>query len=108
MIIWIASYPKSGNTWLRFFIISLLMGDKTKVNLNHLKAIIDFPNISHFEGLISRYLDLNEVAKKWISAQKIINSDNSLRFLKTHNMLGKYNGFPFTNLEKYYVTDRGR
>ena len=26
MIIWLASYPKSGNTWLRFFIISLING----------------------------------------------------------------------------------
>ena len=24
MIIWLASYPKSGNTWIRSFIISLL------------------------------------------------------------------------------------
>ena len=39
MIIWLASYPKSGNTWLRFYIISLLMGKKTDLNLNHLRAI---------------------------------------------------------------------
>ena len=104
MIIWLASYPKSGNTWLRFFIISLLMGDKTKLNLNHLKAIIDFPNISQFEGLISKFLNLNEVAKNWIKAQEKINSDKSLRFLKTHNMFGKYDKFSFTNLENTYGT----
>ena len=39
MIIWLASYPKSGNTWLRFYILSLLMGKRTDLNLNHLKAI---------------------------------------------------------------------
>ena len=89
MIVWIASYPKSGNTWIRFFIISLLMGDKTRLNLNHLKAILAYPNVSQFENLISNFLDLNEVAKNWIPSQKKINSDNNLRFLKTHNMLGK-------------------
>ena len=99
MIIWLASYPKSGNTWLRFFIISLLMGNKTKINLNHLKAIIDFPNLAQFEGLVSKFLDINEVSKKWIVAQEKINSDNSLRFLKTHNMLGEFNGYSFTNLK---------
>ncbi|MDC3157718.1 sulfotransferase domain-containing protein [Candidatus Pelagibacter sp.] len=99
MIIWLASYPKSGNTWLRFFIISLLMGDKTNLNLNHLKAIIDFPNVKQFKGLISEFSNLNEVAKNWITAQKKINSDKSLKFFKTHNMFGKLNGFSFTNYE---------
>ena len=97
MIVWIASYPKSGNTWIRFFIISLLMGDKTRLNLNHLKAILAYPNVSQFENLISNFLDLNEVAKNWIPSQKKINSDNNLRFLKTHNMLGKLNNYQFTD-----------
>ena len=97
MIVWIASYPKSGNTWIRFFIISLLMGNKTKLNLNHLKAILAYPNVSQFENLISNFLDINEVAKNWISSQKKINFDNNLRFLKTHNMLGKLNNYQFTD-----------
>tara|TARA_B100001564_G_C20622117_1_gene662879 strand:- start:127 stop:990 length:864 start_codon:yes stop_codon:yes gene_type:complete len=99
MIIWLASYPKSGNTWLRFFIITLLMGNKTKINLNHLKAIIDFPNLAQFKDLVSNFFDISEVSKKWIAAQEKINSDNNLRFLKTHNMLGKLNGYSFTNLK---------
>ena len=99
MIIWLASYPKSGNTWLRFFIISLLIGDKRKLNLNHLNAILDFPNIKQFEGLISEFSDLKEVSKNWINAQEKINSDKSFKFFKTHNMLGKLNGFSFTNYE---------
>ena len=97
MIIWLASYPKSGNTWIRFFIISLLMGKKTKLNLNHLKAILAYPNVSQFENLISNYLDLNEISKNWILSQTKINSDKSLRFLKTHNMLGKLNNYKFTD-----------
>ena len=32
MIIWLASYPKSGNTWLRILIISVnLMDNKTNL-----------------------------------------------------------------------------
>ena len=97
MIIWLASYPKSGNTWLRFFIISLLMGTKSKLNLNHLRAILTFPHNSQFEGLVSNLLDLEEVAKNWITSQEKINSNKNLKFFKTHNVLGKYKGYPFTN-----------
>ena len=99
MIIWLASYPKSGNTWLRFFIISLLMGKKTNLNLSHLKAIINYPHSTHFDDLVSDLLDFTEIAKNWITSQKKINSDKNLRFFKTHNMLGKFKGFPFTNSE---------
>ena len=73
MIIWLASYPKSGNTWLRFFIISLLMGKKTNLNLNHLKAIRAYPEKSQFKGLLSNVLDLDQVAKNWISSQNQTN-----------------------------------
>ena len=95
MIIWLASYPKSGNTWLRFFIISLLMGEKTDLNLNHLRAIINYPHSTQFDNLVSNLFDFNEIAKNWIASQKKINSDKNLRFFKTHNMLGKFRGHPF-------------
>ena len=98
MIIWLASYPKSGNTWLRFFIISLLMGRKTNLNLNHLKAIGAYPEKSQFKGLLTNVLDLDQVAENWISSQNHINQQNdSLRFLKTHNIFGKFKNHPFTD-----------
>ena len=99
MIIWLASYPKSGNTWVRFYILSLLMGKKTDVNLNHLKAIMAYPHSTQFEGLISNLFDLDEIAKNWIASQKKVNSNKHLRFFKTHNMLGNYNEYPFTDSE---------
>ena len=97
MIIWLASYPKSGNTWLRFYIISLLMGKKTTLNLNHLRAIINYPHSTQFDNLVTDLFDLNEIAKNWLNSQKKINSNKSFRFFKTHNMLGKFRGYPFTN-----------
>ena len=99
MIIWLASYPKSGNTWLRFYILSLLMGKKTNLNLNHLKAIMAYPHSTQFEGLVSNLFDLDEIAKNWITSQKKVNSNKHLRFFKTHNMLGNYNEYPFTDSE---------
>ena len=70
MIIWLASYPKSGNTWLRFFILSLFFGDKGEVNLDHIKNIEQFPSKSQFENLGIDLKDLREISKNWINVQK--------------------------------------
>ena len=104
MIIWLASYPKSGNTWLRFFIISLLMGKKVDLNLNHLKAILSYPDKIHFKGLLKDVLDIDEIAKNWINSQNRINSDKTFRFFKTHNMFIKYKDFPFTDVNNTLAT----
>ena len=102
MIIWLASYPKSGNTWLRFFIISLLLKDNNEVGLKHLEGIKQFPTNYHYKNFNiskSNLGNLNEISKHWIDAQKVINSDNKIRFFKTHNALIKLDNNLFTNEE---------
>ena len=75
MIIWLASYPKSGNTWIRFFILSLLFGNKLKLNLDHLKTITQYPKKSQFNNLLKDYQNFDEVTQNWIASQNIINLD---------------------------------
>ena len=104
MIIWLASYPKSGNTWLRFYIISLLMGKKVDLNLNHLKAIISYPDKTHFKGLLKDVLNIDEIAQNWIVSQNRINSDKTFKFFKTHNMFIKYKNYPFTDIKNTLAT----
>ncbi len=102
MIIWLASYPKSGNTWLRFFIVSLLLKENNEVSLKHLEGIKQFPTNYHFRGFNLSKLDLgnlNKICKYWTAAQKIINSDNKIRFFKTHNALCKLDNNIFTDEE---------
>ena len=102
MIIWLASYPKSGNTWLRFFIISLLLKENNEVSLKHLQGIKQFPTNYHYKNFNiskSNLGNLNEISKHWIDAQKVINSDNKIRFFKTHNALIKLDNNIFTNEE---------
>ena len=102
MIIWLASYPKSGNTWLRFFIVSLLLKDNKDVSLKHLEGIKQFPTNYHFKDFnISRsdLGNLNKISKYWVDAQKKINSDNKIRFFKTHNALCKLDNNIFTDEE---------
>ena len=39
MIVWIASYPKSGNTWVRAILSSLLYTEDGNFSIQHLKKI---------------------------------------------------------------------
>ena len=50
MIVWLASYPKSGNTWVRLFLDSLLFKQDGNVNINDI-GIKQFPLRGDFSGL---------------------------------------------------------
>ena len=97
MIIWLASYPKSGNTWLRFFILSLLFGNKGEIDLNQIKNIEQFPSKSQFKNIVANLEDLKEISKNWINVQKKINLKKKLRFYKTHNTLCQIDNNSFTD-----------
>tara|TARA_B100001057_G_scaffold157166_1_gene157722 strand:+ start:411 stop:1250 length:840 start_codon:yes stop_codon:yes gene_type:complete len=85
MIVWLASYPKSGNTWIRIFLSTLLYSPaKPKVDINK-TYIKQFPIRSDFNNLTNKLMDLDEFAKNCIPAQKKLNQDNKIKFLKTHN-----------------------
>ena len=97
MIIWIASYPKSGNTWLRSLLCAYFFSKDGKFNFNQLGNIKQFSSkfLSSTEVNESNYQSI--VSKNWIPTQEIINKDNKIHFLKTHNALCSINGNNFTN-----------
>ena len=100
MIIWLASYPKSGNTFLRSLLTSYLFTKDGKFDEEKLKEINQFPNISLFKNLgINTSNDL-EIVKNYIKVQEKINSldSKSVRFIKTHSSLNDINGYKFTDL----------
>ena len=99
MIIWLASYPKSGNTWVRSFLTSLLYNKKNEANLKDLVNIQQYPLRSHFANLVSKIDDLSELSSNWILSQKIINQDKKIKFFKTHHALCKFKNSYFTNGE---------
>ena len=41
VIVWLASYPKSGNTWFRMLIANLLAQDETPADINDLPECRD-------------------------------------------------------------------
>ena len=97
MIIWLASYPKSGNTWVRGFIISLLYTADGTSNLEDFKKINQYPLKSHFENLTSNFNDITKFKKYYHKSQDIINLDNKIKILKTHNALLNVDGDNFSS-----------
>jgi len=97
MIIWLASYPKSGNTWVRSFLSYYLNGNNEEFSFNILNNIKKFPDISILKELKINYEDTSELIKNWITIQDFINLNNKVNLLKTHNALCTVNGHSFTN-----------
>ena len=79
MIIWLASYPKSGNTWVRIFINYLLYFDKKELSINSIK-IGQFPNKKHFTSIIDDFSDIKKILENSIHAQDLLYLDENLKF----------------------------
>lgn len=99
MIFWIASYPKSGNTWLRSLISTYYFTKDGEYNENLLKKIDQFPTRKYFLDFNYDPKIVGDTCKYWIKAQEKLNVDKKLKFFKTHNAFGKVNNFDFTNSE---------
>ena len=99
MIIWIASYPKSGNTWLRAMLSAFFYSNDGNFSFELLDNIKEFPKHSEYLNKISAGKNLVEIAKEWIPAQTMLNS--KLRtptiFLKTHSAICSIDGSDFTD-----------
>tara|TARA_Y100000590_G_scaffold448510_1_gene585279 strand:+ start:512 stop:1351 length:840 start_codon:yes stop_codon:yes gene_type:complete len=93
MIIWIASYPKSGNTYLRSFLSSYYYSDNGKFDFDLLLNIHQFPNMKFSKTKID---SREEASKKWIFHQNSFFEKDKLNFVKTHNCLLEYKGNKFT------------
>ena len=97
MIIWIASYPKSGNTWLRSIITSLLYTTDGIFDFKYIKKIKQFPTRNQFQDFTKNFNDINEISKFWLLAQDKINLTEEIKFFKTHNLNCAVNKNSFTN-----------
>ena len=55
MIIWLASYPKSGNTWVRSLLSSYYFSDTGNFNFELLKNINVYPQQKYFDVKINKH-----------------------------------------------------
>ncbi len=92
MIIWIASYPKSGNTWIRSFLTAYYFCEDGIFDIDKLNYIQDYPNKQFFKNEVKE----GEIHNHWEESQRIILAEKKIKFLKTHNSLITAFGNEFT------------
>ena len=100
-IIWLASYPKCGNTYVRIFLSHYIYSEKDELDFSLLNKI---PKFEHKETFSKAFpnIDLNTnfvYYKHCIEVQqKLISKFNQKDLIyKTHHFFGKINGYEFTN-----------
>jgi len=105
MIVWLASYPKSGNTWMRALLSCYLFEEHHKEDMDvfsKMRLIQSFPVKRAFSGIVDEEIlkkNKFQAFKYFIKAQEKINKDPKLHIIKTHNFCGAVGGDFFTNKE---------
>jgi len=100
MIIWLASYPKSGNTLLRTMLSAYLFSENGTFNFELLNNIKQFPAKNYYEDLGIDIKNRDEMVKNSLKAQEPMGKSNTVGFFKTHNMLFNFEKkYPFTCLD---------
>ena len=99
-IIWLASYPKSGNTWLRAFIANFLHAQNDPVTINEL------PRFAYGDGVMLHYETFSGKAADELSEDDLVRLRPAVQmwmarsnapldiFVKTHNALMIADGKP--------------
>ena len=100
MIIWLASYPKSGNTWLRMFLKSYFLKSGEKFGLENSRLdnfkAQGFPDQEILDHLRVDYNKFEEIVKNWEAMQDYINLNNKTNYVKTHNAMVTVGSYKFT------------
>ena len=87
MFIWLASYPKSGNTLVRSLLASYFFSKDGTYDFSLIENIKQFPNIKLFEDLGVDVKNEKEVIANYVRVQQSFNKRKSIQFLKTHSYL---------------------
>ena len=113
MILWLSSYPKSGNTWARIFLTNYLF-EETEDPFANIDKIRSYPRKSFFNFLEKKDFeslkDREQNFRQYIISQEKINLNGELNLLKSHSYCGVLNGNNFSNSDNtagfiYFVRD---
>jgi hypothetical protein len=103
-LIWLASYPKSGNTWTRAFLHNLLKNPDKPADINQLNQFCLGEDRAE---LYRQFTDrpLTELTPAEVSAirpkvhELLTHSFPDSVFVKTHNYFGEWEGHPMVNMD---------
>ncbi|MBT4486997.1 MAG: sulfotransferase domain-containing protein [Rhodospirillaceae bacterium] len=104
-IIWLASYPKSGNTWLRAYLHNLLRDPVKPADINELDQFCLGDSQAHWYYHVSPHQDLSKVTMADVAPlrakvhEAFTKAHPDSVFAKTHNLLGEAYGMPLVSME---------
>jgi hypothetical protein len=101
-ILWIASYPKSGNTWVRAFIHNYLANSASHINTIHQQSIDEVKAFRYQKYLAADQNTTDLDLETLCSIRPFVHSDiaataNGTVFVKSHNFQGQYKNHPLHN-----------
>jgi hypothetical protein len=90
-LVWLASYPKSGNTWLRIFLANYLSNAKTPLPINEVHRFgMGDGNAHYYYHVAGRKVDLRDdnvmLALRWKVLRGMSANNADVNFVKTHNI----------------------
>jgi hypothetical protein len=98
-ILWLASYPKSGNTWMRVFLANLILDPQEPLPLKAINEVCSSePNEIWFKPLVQK--PVAELSERRIAAlrtkaqERAASTNKNIIPMKTHSLLGKDHGYP--------------
>ncbi len=106
--VWIASYPKSGNTWVRVFLHNLLRELRGQTegaqNINALHGLTARESLKEgFERRLGRpaqEASAKEIAEARVQVQAdMVQGADGPIYIKTHNAVATVEGFPTINFD---------
>lgn len=101
-IVWLASYPKSGNTWLRAFLANLIADRADPLRPDEIRDYTDSEaradRFSELAGRPNTELTASEIAALRPDVHTLIaQRAQGTRLLMTHNFCGAFEGYPTFN-----------
>lgn len=103
-IIWLASYPKSGNTWMRAFLHNLMRNPDRPIEPSALTALTLGDGLAQFYQPHSPRPTVELSHEEIARLRPLVQRDLTRRspdsvFVKTHNWLGEDHGVPCISME---------
>jgi len=102
-IVWLASYPKSGNTWVRAFLQNYINDSHRPADINALDEYFadeskPYWYTPHTDRPLQE-LELGDICQLREAVHlDIADSRQGTIIVKTHNLLGEYDGHPLHNM----------
>jgi len=103
-LIWLASYPKSGNTWMRSFLHNLFLNTQAPSDINDLdRFCVGESGIAPYMQFMTKppaEMEVADIMKlRPLVQQEFMQATPDSVFVKTHNYLGDWEGIPLHNMD---------